>query len=201
MKVVTGDLSGPLEDTVTLLEGIDIVISAIYVLNIADQKPLIDAAVKARVKRFVPCDFAAPMARGVMQIRDLKEDSHDHLFRLGLNYTIIDVGYWYELSVPRIPSGKFDYALVAPANDVIAGGTAPNMLTAKKDIGRFTVQAIKDKRTLNKRLYACGAILSQNEVIKIVEDISGETLEITPVSAGKKADLQCFAHETDLMRI
>ncbi|KAL6250355.1 hypothetical protein RBB50_002657 [Rhinocladiella similis] len=184
IKVVTGDLSGPTENTVGLLQGIDTVISSIFAPNVFEQDPLIDAAVKAGVKRFVPCNWATPAARGgIMQIRDLKEQCHDRILRQRLGYTIIDVGYWYEMSLPRVPSGKTDYAIVLPINEVYAGGTAPNMLMAKKDVGRFTVRIIKDKRTLNKRVYGYGALLSQNEINDIVAEKSGEKLDLVAKSA------------------
>lgn len=105
------------------------------------------------------------------------------MFRQRLPFTIIDVGYWYELRFPRVPSGKFDYAAILPLNDVYAGGTTPNMLMAKRDVGRITVRMIKDERTLNKRVYAYGDLLSQNEVNAIVEEKTGEKLELVPRSA------------------
>ncbi len=177
-----GDLSGPFEHIVAVLEGIDIAISSIFVPNALEQIPLIDAATQTGVKRFVPCNRATPCAEGgIMQIRDVTEQVHDHMFRQRLPFTIIDVGYWYELRFPRVPSGKFDYAAILPLNDVYAGGTTPNMLMAKRDVGRITVRMIKDERTLNKRVYAYGDLLSQNEVNAIVEEKTGEKLELVPV--------------------
>jgi hypothetical protein len=56
--------------------------STIFPPSIADQIPLIDAAVLAGVKRFLSCDWGTPAARsGIMSGRDLKEEVHDHIFR------------------------------------------------------------------------------------------------------------------------
>lgn len=179
---MTGDLSGPIQEIVALLQGIDTIISAIFPLNVADQIPLINAAVQAGVKRFVPCNWGPPAARGgIMELRDLKEEVHDHIFRQRLGFTIIDVGFWYQASFPRVPSGKFDYAAFFPINELYAGGTAPNMLIDKRDVGRITVKIIKDERTLNKRVYAYGDLLSQNEIHAIIEEKTGEKLELTYV--------------------
>ncbi|CAM1510942.1 Fc.00g084550.m01.CDS01 [Cosmosporella sp. VM-42] len=179
LKVVTGDLTGSVEKIIPLLQGINTVISPIFHLDVKDHIPIIDAAVQAGVKRFLPCNWGTPAARGgIMDMRDLKEEVHDHIFRQRLGYTIIDVGFWYQLSYPRVPSGKFDYATAIPINEVYAGGTAPNMIMHKKDVGRITAKIIKDERTLNKRVYAYGDLLSQNEVHAIIEDKTGEKLEL-----------------------
>jgi hypothetical protein len=131
----------------------------------------------------VPCNFTTPSPRGgIFSLRDAKEDVHDHIFRAKLGYTIIDVGYWYQSSFPRVPSGKFDYAAFMPINDLYNGGTAKNMITDKVDVGTVTVMCIKDERTLNKRVYTYGEVLSQNEINAIVEKKTGEKLELTSVT-------------------
>jgi hypothetical protein len=180
--VVTGDLSDPIPTLAALLTGIDTVISVLFPLHIHEQIPLVDAAVLAGVKRFVPCNFTTPCPRGgIFSLRDAKELVHDHIFRAKLGFTIIDVGYWYQSTFPRVPSGRFDYAAFMPINDLYAGGTARNMITDKVDVGMVTVLCIKDDRTLNKRVYAYGEVLSQNEITAIVEMRTGEKLEMTPV--------------------
>lgn len=182
LKVVFGELSDSPENLADLLVGIDTVILTIFAFDVGVEAPLIQAASMARVRRFVPCGFGTPCPRGgVMSLRDLKEEVHDQIFTLHLGYTIIDVGYWFEISFPRVPSGKFDYAVMVPRNKVIEGGDAPNMLIGKKDVGNITAKIIKDDRTLNKRVYVCGDILSQNEVNAIVEEKTGEKLELTTV--------------------
>jgi hypothetical protein len=167
---------------VALLQGVDTVICSIFAPDVAEQLPLVDAAVKAGVKRFVPCNWGTPAARGgIMEMRDLKEDVHDYIFRNRLGYTIIDIGVWYETNFPRVPSGKFDYAYFFPADEIVAGGVTPTMLTSKIDAGRITAQIIKDDRTLNKRVYAYGDNLSQNEICSLVEEKTGEKLNLPRV--------------------
>lgn len=48
------------------LKGTDTVIVVVYAGKLRLQHALIDAAKEAGVKRFVPCDFAHPCVRGVM---------------------------------------------------------------------------------------------------------------------------------------
>lgn len=117
-----------------------------------------------------------------MVLRDLKEEVHDHIFRQRLGFTIIDVGYWYVASLPRVPSGRFDRAAFLPIQELYASGTAPNMLIDKKDVGRVAVKIIKDDRTLNKRVIAYGDVLCQNELHAIIEEKTGEFLNLPSVS-------------------
>ncbi|KAI1495899.1 NAD(P)-binding protein [Biscogniauxia marginata] len=184
LKVATGDLTGPHDTLAALLQGIDTVISAIFAPEVGDQVPLVDAAVEAGVRRFVPCNWGTPCARGgILDIRDLKEAAHDHVFRRRLGYTIVDVGYWYQTSFPRVPSGRLDYAAFLPANEVVAGGAAPNMLIDLRDVGRVAARIVKDPRTLNKRVYAYGEVLVKKDIIRLFEEKTGEKLELTHISA------------------
>lgn len=58
------------EELDTLFHGAETVISTCYVTAILDQKVLVDAAKRAGVKRFVPCDFGTPAPRRIMALRD-----------------------------------------------------------------------------------------------------------------------------------
>lgn len=117
-----------------------------------------------------------------MELRDQKEVVHDHIFRRHLPYTIIDVGYWHQISFPRLPSGKADYAMLMPNTQIYGDGHAPNLLTDKRDIGRFVARIVKDNRTLNKRIFTWSDELSQIQIYGIVEKLSGEELERNYVS-------------------
>lgn len=50
--------------------GADIVISAVDAESIKLQYPLVDAAKRAGVSRFVPCDFATACVRGARSLHD-----------------------------------------------------------------------------------------------------------------------------------
>jgi uncharacterized protein YbjT (DUF2867 family) len=71
VEIRIGDATYPVDDLVPLLEGIDVVISAIDAGHQTAQLNLADASKKAGVKRFVPCAFitVAPPG-GVMDLRD-----------------------------------------------------------------------------------------------------------------------------------
>lgn len=112
-----------------------------------------------------------------------KEQVFNHVKKLFLPYTIIDVGYWYQLSFPRLPSGRVDYASFPQIKVPIHGdGEAPNLLTDLRDIGKFVARIIDDERTLNKSVFCYGDVLTENQICSLMEDVSGEKLDMEIVS-------------------
>jgi uncharacterized protein YbjT (DUF2867 family) len=170
----------------SLLEPFSIIISAVDNFGYDDQSRLATAAKAAGVQRFVPCGFTtiAPPG-GVMSIRDAKEAAYNHILQLKLGYTIIDVGFWHQASIPRVPSSKVDYALfpgtAEMSTKLIGDGNAKNLLTDLRDVGRLVARIVKDPRTLNKKVVTWSDELSQNEIFEVVEKLSGETIERTYV--------------------
>ena len=68
-----------------------------------------------------------------------------------------------------------------PNNTIHGDGSAPNLFTDIRDIGRFVARIIDDDRTLNRYVYTYGDVLSENEINRIVEEVSGEKLELDSV--------------------
>jgi hypothetical protein len=60
--------SGPQLDE--LFSGVDILISTVTATVILEQKVLVDAAKRANVKRFVPCDFGTACVPGTRDLYD-----------------------------------------------------------------------------------------------------------------------------------
>ncbi|KAH6989633.1 hypothetical protein BKA56DRAFT_476271 [Ilyonectria sp. MPI-CAGE-AT-0026] len=183
VSVVAADLAGPEEDLVKLLTGIDTVIAAVDASGFTDQIPLANAAKSAGVKRFVPCFFAtvAPSG-GILKLRDTKEDILNHVKKLHLPYTVIDIGWWFQLTLPRLPSGRIDYALIMPGNTIAGDGDVRTALTDIRDVGRYVAHIISDPRTLNKMVFSYTELLSQNEVFQLLEKLSGESIDRTYIS-------------------
>ncbi|QPC70364.1 hypothetical protein HYE68_001116 [Fusarium pseudograminearum] len=182
VKIVAIDLQGNQNELVAALKGIDVVISAIYYQALHDEIPLSNAAKAAGVKRYVPCFFATVAPRGVMKARDTKEEILDHIQRIYLPYTVIDVGWWYQVTLPNVPSGKFEGRLTFANNNVIGGGDNPSALVNLDDIGRYVAAIINDERTINKKVFAYTEAKSQNEIFELVEKVTGEKPERTEMS-------------------
>lgn len=85
LPIVVGDLAGDVDELAKVLKGFDTLISAIHAHHILAQVKLVDAAKKAGVKRFVPCDFAVVIPPGgLMKLRDEKEVVHQRVCELPL---------------------------------------------------------------------------------------------------------------------
>ncbi|KAG7122975.1 Pinoresinol reductase 1 like protein [Verticillium longisporum] len=134
-------------------------------------------AKKAGVKRYVPCFYATVMPRGVQTLRDNKEAFLDHIQRVHLPYTVIDVGWWYQISLPRLPSGRLDRNLFLYNTAIGGDGNVPSVRTDSRDIGAYVGRIITDPRTLNQKVFAYTDLRTQNELWDTVSKLSGETIE------------------------
>ncbi|KAJ4211705.1 hypothetical protein NW759_012307 [Fusarium solani] len=178
VRVVGADLTGPEEDLKAILTDMDVVISAVNATAILNEIPLINAAKSAGVGRYVPCFFATVVPpNGVLRLRDVKEVVFNHIKKVYLPYTVIDVGWWYQIALPRVPSGRLDKALAMPAEYIPGDGNTPSAMTDVKDIGRYVARIIADPQTLNRMVFAYTELHTTNQVYDIVEKQSGETIE------------------------
>ncbi|UQC83831.1 uncharacterized protein CLUP02_09327 [Colletotrichum lupini] len=170
------ELDGPTEAISGVLTNMDVVISCLTLFTFQEKMNLIEASSKVNVGRYIP-SFWGPVCapRGVMMLRD--KEFVDRIWDLHLPYTIIDVGWWYQLTLPALPSGRFrpmveEYCTTR----VIGDGNTPWALTNNRDIGNFVSRIIADPRTLNKMVFAYGEVKTQNEAFDILEKVSGETM-------------------------
>ncbi|TIA18250.1 isoflavone reductase [Aureobasidium pullulans] len=153
------DLQGSIEDMTKALEGQEVLIAILPIAATIDQIPLATAAKKAGVKRFIPTMFA-PVAppKGLSTLRDTKEDVINHIRRLQLPYTIIDV----------VVSGL--------AERIPGDGNVLSAFTHNRDVGKYVVRATLDPRTLNKFVLIYSEMLTMNQVLDKLEKLSGESL-------------------------
>ncbi|KAJ6130781.1 hypothetical protein N7512_003561 [Penicillium capsulatum] len=172
------DLKASEEQLIEALAEIDIVVSCVGPAEQQDQIPLAKAAKRVGIKRFIPCGFITPTPPGgVMWLRDEKEIVYNQIRQIWLPYTLIDVGWWYQLSYPRLPSGRVDYAMTSGNDEIIGEGNVPTALTDLRDIGRFVALIIKDPRTLNKKVLAYNLVSTQNKIYDLMEEISEEKID------------------------
>ncbi|KAM5510080.1 isoflavone reductase family protein [Fusarium oxysporum f. sp. phaseoli] len=130
VKVVSTDLSGSESVLTEILVGTDVVISTIYGGSVMDEVPLINASKAAGVKRYLPCFFATVASpKGALLLRDMKEDVLNHIKKIHQPFTVIDVGWWYQVNLPKLPSGRIDYAAMETADGIAGDCNVPFALT------------------------------------------------------------------------
>ncbi|KAJ5470034.1 isoflavone reductase family protein, partial [Penicillium desertorum] len=175
VQIVGYDLDGPQEKLVELLKEVDVLISCIAWEHLHLQIPWIKAAKIANVKRFVPSEWVGPAPRGVIDIKDKKLEILGEIQRNRLPYTIIDVGCWYQVWVPQVPSGRTDHAH-SPYIDhrIVGDGNVKFALTDMSDIGKYVAKIIADPRTINRRVLAYTEVLSMNEIWDVMARVTGE---------------------------
>ncbi|KAJ9489581.1 hypothetical protein VN97_g3693 [Penicillium thymicola] len=173
---ITGyDLAQPQETLVNKLRGIDILISCMNWENLHLQKHWVEPAKSAGVKRFVPSEWVAPTPPGISNVQDTKRDILAAIQRAHLSYTVIDVGCWFEVFVPKIASGRSDHAHWSLIDHRIVGdGNQKFALIDQTDIGKYVAQIITDSRTINKHVFAYTEVLSMNEIWDTMAIVSGE---------------------------
>ncbi|KAL2111863.1 hypothetical protein VUR80DRAFT_9156 [Thermomyces stellatus] len=187
VRIISYDLSGPRTILVDQLKGIDILISCITWEHLELQIPWIEAAKEAGVKRFVPSEWVGPAPKGVIDIKDKKLDILGAIQRARLPYTIVDVGCWFQVFVPKIPSGRSDHAhSIYIDHRIVGDGDQKFALTDMADIGTYVAQIIADPRTLNRHVFVYTEVRSMNEMWDIMATVSGETPQKDYVS---EADL------------
>lgn len=99
-----------------------------------------------------------------------------------LPYTIIDLGWWYQLSLPELPSGRIQIQAQISNTDIIGDGNTPMALIDNRDIGKFVAHIITDPSTKNKKVFCYGEVMCQNEIFDTLEKVSGETVARHQVS-------------------
>jgi uncharacterized protein YbjT (DUF2867 family) len=171
-------LDSPHATLVSSLSDIDVLICCISgTEELLQQIPLADAAKEAGVKRFIPSAWLPIIPPGGVHLfRDLKEQVYAHIKSISLPYTIVDVGWWYQISYPKLPSGKVDYSLSLPAEEIFGTGEHLSALTDLRDVGRYVARIVFDERTVNKYVFCYNELRSQLDSYAIMERLSGETI-------------------------
>lgn len=100
----------------------------------------------------------------------------DRIKLLYLPYTVIDVGWWCQLSLPPLPSGRIQTKVEYALNEIMGDGEAPFAIVDKRDIGKYVARIIADLRTLNRMVFAYGEVWTQNHILDALEGKSGEKI-------------------------
>ncbi|KAH7386317.1 hypothetical protein BKA64DRAFT_680697 [Cadophora sp. MPI-SDFR-AT-0126] len=171
------DLTEVTATVVGVLTGMDVVIACLTLAQYQEQMILIEASSRAKVKRYVPGFFAPPCPpRGVSSLREKKEDMFDRIRCLYLPFTVIDVGWWYQLSLPPLPSGRLQTRFELSTLEILGDGEVPSALIDNRDIGKYVARIIADPRTLNKMVFAYSEVWTQNGIWTTLETLSGEPI-------------------------
>lgn len=101
----------------------------------------------------------------------------NHIKKIYLPYTVIDVGWWYQLTLPRLPSGRADYAHSGAPDTIVGDGNVLSALTDLRDVGKYVARIIADPRTLSRSVFAYSELWTQNQIYDLLERLSQENIK------------------------
>lgn len=176
------------------MKGKDVVICTITSSAIPEQKVIIDAAIQAGVKRFIPADFGAlstdpgakdlPIHVSVTQIRQyLSEKAEDGQ----IDYTVFSNGLFLELifSFPFV----FDYA--NRKVELIDNGENPFSVTTVASIGKVVANALKNPEgTKNRIIFIHDMTVTQAQLVRLVKKHSSPEPAWTETKLDSAVELQ-----------
>ena len=181
-RVISVPDTYPVDALTTAFHGQDVVLNAIAGLSISDQHRIIDAAVAAGVKRYVPSEFGLnnldPRAQALSPVFKEKGDVQLYLKSLesgSFSWTSFANGMWLKWSLQQKFLG-LDYA--NQKFTVYDDGNGYFSTTRLEDTGAAVVAALKKpEETANKLLYISNFATTQNEVFAMIEELSGKKFE------------------------
>ncbi|KAK4237524.1 hypothetical protein C8A03DRAFT_44611 [Achaetomium macrosporum] len=180
--------------------GQDAVVSVVGVPGLAAQKTAIDAAVAAGVKRFIPSEFGintrkvrgtsiGKILAGKIAVVDYLEEKVKE--NPELTWTGLSTGLFFYWGLDF--SGLGTINLNDKTATIIDSGNEKFQASNLAHVGKAVAGILKHPdETANKYLATASFNLSQNELIALVETLTGSKLPVTRV---KSADLQKAGEE------
>jgi hypothetical protein len=98
---------------------------------------------------------------------------------LALPYTIIDIGWWFQLT---LPTSFYDVGYGELPGTIPGDGKVLSAFTDARDVGKFVVKVIADHRTINKSVFCYSEMMSMNQVYDVLDNVSGRKFDRNYVS-------------------
>jgi uncharacterized protein YbjT (DUF2867 family) len=175
IEVLPGDVTADEATLISLLKGVDVLITALNPPLMAAQVPLAKAALTAGVKRFVPTEFGVEIERmgkdsPMGSFAWNKVEARHAIIASGVPYTLIQCSIWTEhlLSPLRI--------LDVASRTAHITGSMDNRIstTTLPDMAALTLIIIDDPSTLNADIHIASQTLTWRELLAAAERATGE---------------------------
>ncbi|PWW77929.1 putative isoflavone reductase like protein P3 [Tuber magnatum] len=179
-KVLTADYTS-VPSLAAAFAGQDAVVSAIAGAALADQQALIDAAVQAGVKRFIPSEFGSNVTNeksaklsvfgGKLATVDyLKKKEGEITWSALINGPFFDWG---------LKAGFLGIDISNKKASLLDGGDTPFSTTNLSDIGQSVVGILAHpEETKNRYVFVQSALATQNKLLAAAEKATGEKFAI-----------------------
>ncbi|GAB7347740.1 hypothetical protein MBLNU459_g5292t1 [Dothideomycetes sp. NU459] len=188
VRHVSDDL--PSEELVDALRGQDALVVVFAGSNSDLQIRLADASAEAGIQRFIPadfgsCDSSSPRALELVPLYKAKQKVRQHLqdlaSRSSLTWTSLVCGHFFDYG---LKSGLLQFDLEARKVRIFDGGDIKASATTLETIGLATVRVLEhDRETSNRMLYIQSFRVTQNEMLKSLEQITDQKWQVENVKS------------------
>ncbi|KIW49133.1 hypothetical protein PV05_10841 [Exophiala xenobiotica] len=172
------------------LKGHDVVVSTLATESLGSQYPLIDAAIAAGVKRFIPSEFGSDTTHpksSKLPVYKYKVETQHYLQAKSAEHP--EFTYTLVLNGAFLSWGIKVGFLVNVANHsatVWNGGDVPFSATNLETVGEAVAGVIQHlPETANRPVYVQGARITQNQLIKYAKEKDGVEWQLTPKETAK----------------
>jgi hypothetical protein len=179
-----------LESLTQALQGQDAVISTLAKIAVPQQRLLIDASVKAGVKRFIPsefgCDLKNPKVRALPVFAD-KVAIEEYLNELAekgvISYTLVYTGGFLDWGLKNGMFLNFEKRKA----DVFDGGNHPFSVSRLSTAGKAVRRILTHPReTADRAIWVKDLDVTQNQLVRLAQSLTpGEEWELRQVDSAK----------------
>jgi nucleoside-diphosphate-sugar epimerase len=177
VKVIKADYSSQ-ESLTNALKGQDVVLSLVGGAALGDQKKLIDAAIAAGVKRFLPSEYGSNVederTRKIVPVFEAKKGAVNYLKSKEdvIEWSSLVTGGFFDWG---LKVGFFGFDFASKTATLIDEGQATFSTTNLEQIGHAIIAVLqKPAETKNQYVYVASFNLSQKEILAEIEKITGE---------------------------
>ncbi|KAF2190416.1 NAD(P)-binding protein [Zopfia rhizophila CBS 207.26] len=210
VKVVKADYNS-VESLTSALKGQDAVISLVAGHVIGDQEKLIDASVAAGVKRFIPSEFGSntpdKRVQAVVPMFGAKLGAVEYLKKNEdkISWSSVITGPFFDWG---LKAGFLGFDFSSKTVTLFDEGKGAFSSTNLRQIGIALIKVLeKPDITKNKYIYVSSFDTTQNEILPVVEKLSGQKWTVKNVtsqelitSGNEKLKKQDFSGISDLIR-
>ncbi|CAG7555897.1 unnamed protein product [Fusarium equiseti] len=179
VKVIKVDYDS-LSDLTSALQGIDAVVSAVGSLAIPSQNLLIDAAIAAGVKRFLPSEYGSNLV--IPSVRKLptfatKVEIEDKLIELKdkISYTFVYNGIFLDWGIKN----NFYFDFSQPELTIWDEGNVEFSTTTLASVGDAVVGVLTHpEETKNRIVYVQDTVLTQKRILELAKEATGKEWKV-----------------------
>ncbi|PSN75101.1 isoflavone reductase [Corynespora cassiicola Philippines] len=181
VRLIRADYSSGASLTAAI-QGQDVVITMVGGAVVGDQNPLIDAAVAAGVKRFLPSEFGPdtlqPGTHKIIPSLPAKVQTVNYLREKepNMEWTSIITGGWLDWG---LKGGHYPFDFRSRTATIIDGGETTFTTTTLSKVGKAILAVLEHaEMTRNKYVYVSSFNINQIELLRALEKVDGRKWDI-----------------------